>query len=207
MNSGQAAGVNAALECILTESDPIPAMITPRLVPRRDPANAVVPIASSDELIETVTSFVERLDDVMEIERILDGMAVRFSLERPADFDKRVAPLRKRIEARSESGSDTVLDRAAEVGVAQAIRHWLEMPPIHSEFGKWRDMFGPILPGRTEQLIWESNENNLRCAIAGIAHAARWLVGSRRIREPTKDSRPGKVYIVNRSDLCKPFCA
>ena len=132
----EAAGVPAALKAIADETDPWPAAIDPRDVPRRDRAQAVAPIASLDELIDVVAAFVERVDDAMEVERILDGIH-RFHSQRPDDFEKRTAALRKRIEARSERYSGSVLDVARYVGLAQLIRAWLELPAVPEESTSW----------------------------------------------------------------------
>ena len=146
-----AAGVDAMLQVVAAEHEPLPAAIDPRLVPRRDPALAVAPIASLEELIDTVAAFIERVEDAMQVERILDGIC-RFHSQRPVDFEKRVAPLRKRVEARSERYSGSVLDVTRELGIPQVIRQWLELPELPAERGSWWNSWARFLRDRTDQI-------------------------------------------------------
>lgn len=209
-----AAGVDAVLACIAAHGEPTPAPIEPRVVPRRGAAAAVVPLASLDELIEAVTAFVERCEDVMEIERILDGIS-RFHLDRPADFDKRVAPLKKRIEARSEPYSDTVLDRAADIGVSQVIRHWLAMPAINRVFGEWWHMPGVFFRLRTQHLIWRMDElkqkhnhgdtNERPVPLLALPTQADGWLDPLVLVERLKIQEKANVYIVDSIDLAQAF--
>ena len=148
-----ATGITAARQAIVDEADPFPVPIDPRMVPRRDPAQTVQPIKSLDELIDSISAFIERVDDVMEAERILDGI-FRFRLEKPADFEHRVAPLKKRIEAKSEPYSGSVLDVAADAGLSQVIRCWLHLPEIHREWGGWLHSSTRFLRMRTQELLF-----------------------------------------------------
>lgn len=129
----------------------MPVVIDPKQVPRREPTHTVTPIASLDELIDTVAKVIERVDDVMDIERILDGIA-RFHSERPKDFDKRVAALRKRVQGHEEWHFDTVLAGAARVGVSQLVCQWLDLPPIERHDGGWRDFSGAFLRKRVQEV-------------------------------------------------------
>ena len=153
-----AAGVAAALQAIAAKTDPWPSPIDPRHVPRRDPAQAVAPVASLDELIDVVAAFVERADDAMEVERILDGIH-RFHAHKPDDWEKRTAALRKRIEAKSERFSGSVLDVARYVGVAQLIRAWLELPELPEESTSWWFQWTRFFSDRCDQVRYRVEAN------------------------------------------------
>jgi hypothetical protein len=197
-----AAGVDAALACVAAQTEPIPTAIEPRCVPRRGSATAVVPLASLDELIEAVTAFVERVEDVMEIERILDGIS-RFYLERPADFDQRVAPLRKRIEAVSERHGGTVLDRAANLGIAQVIRQWLGMPPFHREFGDWWHLAGVFFRERTRCLVWRMREDKEAIPLLALPTQSDGWLDPVALAERLKIQEKAGVYVPDGIDLAQ----
>jgi hypothetical protein len=197
-----AAGVDAALACIAAETAPVPTPIEPRRVPRRGSASAVVPLASVDELIEAVTVFVERADDLMEIERILDGIS-RYYLDRPTDFDERVAPLRKRIEARSNPHSGTILDRAADLGIAQVIRHWLGMPPIQREFGEWWHLPGVFFRLRTREMIWRMDQKEAAVPLLALPTQADGWLDPTALVDRLAIQEKAEVHVVDGMDLAQ----
>ncbi len=149
-----AGGIDAALASIAAQSEPLPTPIDPRHVPRRGSAEPVVPLASLDELIEAVTVFVEKVEDAIEIERILDGIN-HFYSDRPVDFDKRTAPLRKRIDERSEPLSGTVIDRLVGTGVPQLIRKWLGMPAVEQQHTPWQNESGSFFRLRLQSMDFQ----------------------------------------------------
>jgi hypothetical protein len=63
-----------------------------------DPSRALVPIATLDELIDRFAHVLEEPGDPDEVDLVLDGVA-RLSAERPADFDLRTGPLKKRARS------------------------------------------------------------------------------------------------------------
>lgn len=65
-----------------------------RSVSRLDPALAIQPIATFDELLDRAAFMLANSAAVEEAERVLDGL-LRLGASRPADFDQRVAPLLK----------------------------------------------------------------------------------------------------------------
>jgi hypothetical protein len=197
-----AAGVEAALACVAAQSEPVPTPIEPRRVPRRGSATPVVPLASLDELIEAVTAFIEKVDDIMEVERILDGIS-RFFLDRPADFDQRVAPLRRRIEALSEPHSMTLLDRAADLGVAQVIRHWLGMPPIQREHGEWWHMPGVFFRLRTRHLIWRLQEDKNALPLLALPTQSDGWLDPAALAERLATQEKAGVHVVDDMDLAQ----
>lgn len=194
-----AAGVSAARQAIADETDPFPVPIDPRCVPRRDPSQLVQPIASLDELIDAVSAFVERVDDAMEVERILDGI-FRFRAEKPSDFDKRVAPLKKRIEAKSEPYSGSVLDVAADAGISQVIRCWLQLPEIHRAWGDWYDSATQWLRIRTRELLYcfdsdRRSPDRVPSSLPSLSlptHRDGWL-------DPVELVRRIKVYVASKN--------
>lgn len=143
-----AAQVDAAINALKQSDEPSIVAIHKRTAPRRDPNSLVVPIGSLDELIEVTSANIEKIDDVMELEKILDGVS-RFYQEQPSDFAKRTAPLRKRILKLSEQFSWTVVDIAANIGLTQLLMNWLQMPPLErTEFLHWPTMRGWFLRER-----------------------------------------------------------
>ena len=78
-----------------------------------DEADAITPIASVDELIDTVFHAIEVVDSPDELERIIDAIS-RLADQRPADFDQRVAPLLHRLN-KGQVGSNGL---GAEIGRA-----------------------------------------------------------------------------------------
>jgi hypothetical protein len=121
--------LEAAIAARSASSPPIVLPIAKHVIPRRDPESRVNPIGDLDELISAVATFVEKVDDVMELERILDGIS-RLHREKPSDFDKRVDALRKQVIKRSETYSDSTLDVGADIELRTLITSWLDMEPI-----------------------------------------------------------------------------
>ena len=152
-------GVDAAVEAMSQGLEPMPPPIDSKLARRRDPAQAVTPLASVDELIDAVAAFVEGCDDAIEVERILDGIS-RFRRDKPDGFEQRVAPLKKRIEATSNEFTDTILATAVDTGVPQLIRAWLGMPPISRERGEWYDMPLRFFRNRTREISYRLIPNH-----------------------------------------------
>ncbi len=121
--------LEAAIAARSANSPPVVLPIAKHAIPRRDPDSRVNPIADLDELISAVATFVEKVDDVMELERILDGIS-RLHREKPSDFDKRVDALRKQVLKRSETYNDSTLDVGANIELRTLITTWLDMEPI-----------------------------------------------------------------------------
>ena len=147
-NLQQATGLAVALETI-GEGAPVVPLIDPASVPRNEPALEVKPIESVEELVDSVAAVIERADDPMEIERILDGIS-RFHRQKPNG----VLPLKKRIEKLSEPYSQSVLDLGARVGFSQLLRRWLEMPPVHDDRDDWYEMAGLTFRLRARDVEW-----------------------------------------------------
>ncbi len=90
------AGVDEALAAALQGTAlPDPLALPFHAVPQLDPTQAVVPITELEELISVLTRVLEGFGPPLELERSLDGLS-RLCEARPADFDQRTAPLRKR---------------------------------------------------------------------------------------------------------------
>jgi len=93
---------------------------------RLDPADAIPPIATLDELILAASAMMESPDRPMEIERVVDGLS-RLGTEHPADFERRVGPLRKRTLKRRDDKQGSYprhpkLDRA----LAMLLLTWMD---------------------------------------------------------------------------------
>ncbi len=93
--------------------------------------NRIQPITDLDDLIDTILRCLEYVDTPDHIERIIDGIS-RLADQRPPDFERRIAPLRKRIEDDRWTGNglSTVLQRLIEYpsdAVAQLVQVWAGM--------------------------------------------------------------------------------
>lgn len=90
------AGVDAVLQAAVQGELRASALCLPVLgVPRLADQEEVQPICDLDELIDSFTALLEAQEPPEEIERLLDGLS-RLCAERPADFERRTGPLRKR---------------------------------------------------------------------------------------------------------------
>ena len=94
-----------------------------------DEANRIAPITDLDTLIATILRALEYVDTPDDIERIIDGIS-RLADQRPGDFERRIAPLRRRVETAQWRGNNlTSLQRTAMEypcdAVAQLVNVWL----------------------------------------------------------------------------------
>jgi hypothetical protein len=168
-------GVDGACQAMTDRTDPPIVVLDPKLVPRLDPAQRVVPIESLQELIDVVARVIERVDDVMDLERILDGIS-RFHATQPADFEQRVGALRKRLEKLSAENTWSVPDVAAGLGLAQLLRAWLGMPPIQREWGHWYNMQGWFFRERTQPLRWRVEGKKAQLPLLALpTHRGGWI--------------------------------
>lgn len=100
----------------------------PCAVPSRiDPSRAIKPIENLDDLIHVAAAILEDAADPKEIERLLDGLS-RLCHERPDDFEKRTAPLRKRAHKKREKSANTL-----ERELAGFLISWLDEEDKFSE--------------------------------------------------------------------------
>jgi tetratricopeptide (TPR) repeat protein len=100
----QLAGVDAALQAVQQGTLDLPALDLRDLrIPRLDPAAALTPVGHLDELIELFSTVLENEEPPEDVERVLDGVS-RLCAERPPDWEKRIAPLRKRAATLSRRG-------------------------------------------------------------------------------------------------------
>ena len=200
------AGVDEALKAITDGSDPNPAVIDPRYVPHRDPNKLVTPIESLEELIDTVSAVVERVDDVIDIERILDGIC-RFHIEKPDDFEKRVAALKKRLLETTEAYSDTVAYRGAETGFTQVLFRWLDLPPLHHKFGRWYDLADEFSRMRMSEIAERMDRRPYGREDPGLpllslpTHAEGWLDPVALVNRIKRYEEEGGAYRADDTDL------
>ena len=170
-----ATAADATIAGLSSESPPAVVSIRPGDVPRRDSDQTVQPIESVEELIDTVATVIEGVEDAMEIERIVDGMS-RFRKDRPDDFEKRVAPLRKRIQKLNEPYAQNVITAGAEIGFSQLLVTWLEMEPIRRECDDWGDLSGLFFRSRCGEIFDDRRpKRQAACRLALPTHAAGWI--------------------------------
>ncbi|HVA45330.1 MAG TPA: DUF6493 family protein [Pirellulales bacterium] len=173
---GRQTATEQAVRWVRDGSEPQVFPIDPRHVPRRVPSMRVAPLDSIDELIDSVGALCEGVDDAMEIERILDGIA-RFHHQPPSDFDKRVDALRKRVGKESKPWAFTFLDQLTNVGLTQVIRRWLRMPPVLRELFKWREANESLYRDRLRELCWylDKDDEGPRGLLAMPTHRGGWI--------------------------------
>lgn len=150
--------LEAAITARSASAPPVVLPIAKHVILRRDQESRVNPIGDLDELISAVATFVEKVDDVIELERILDGIS-RLHREKPSDFDKRVDALRKQVIKRSATYSSSTLDVGAEIGLLTLITTWLDMEPVPNPRRiHWYTMRQWFLRERVYELIKRLNE-------------------------------------------------
>ena len=152
------AGVNEAIAAIGSGNIPAPLAFDLMAVPVLTGVRRIAPIGSLEELIDAVAHAVESIDSADEVERILDGLS-RLGHERPADFERRTAPLVKRIR---------------ESGLAESTRGFTTLGPardtVYQLLLLW--ITGELHPPRLERYAAPATEQfyegRLRELIAGI---------------------------------------
>ncbi len=144
--------LDEALAALNSNSQPIVHPLDKHVAPRRDPSSQIKPVESLDELITLVSSVIEGISDIMDLERVLDGIC-RFQNERPDDFDKRVGALRQRIANRAENHNQEVLYYSIDISFPQLLMAWLELPPlVRTQTVHWYDMRGWFLRERISSI-------------------------------------------------------
>jgi hypothetical protein len=107
------AGVDAALSN--GGNDIARAKFTGMEIPRLDPAKAIAPIATCEELVDEALVAIEHSHDLDRVERVLAG-ALRFSADRPANAEEIFAPLARSLQrywSRNEEERDWSTPRGA----------------------------------------------------------------------------------------------
>jgi hypothetical protein len=118
-----------------------------------DEADRIAPITDLDTLIAALLRALEYVDTPDDIERIIDGIS-RLADQRPADFERRIAPLRQRIEADNWKGNGlTALQRTRieypSDAVALLVRVWIGMvQPGAITTDNERAAYHPFLPAK-----------------------------------------------------------
>ena len=139
------------------------------------------PIASVDELIDTVARALETVEDWMCIERILDGIS-RLHHERPADFEKRTAPILKRLtqDMRGSFGSglNTAHDAPAEISLL--VVHWIASVPATEKVRPWQydfsqDSASAVIRARVLEVIDRIGTGRAHLLLAMPTHAFGWI--------------------------------
>jgi Family of unknown function (DUF6493) len=92
----EAAGIDVLLNLMEGTGELSAVSFDPMAVPRLYREHKLEPIQTLDELIERLTVAMEKLDDAIEFELLIDGLS-RLCDQRPDDFQARLAPLQHRI--------------------------------------------------------------------------------------------------------------
>ncbi len=90
-----ACGIDAGLQVLDQGGELVAVSVDPLKMIHLLPEHELTPIGSLDELIEELSSAIERPCDADQFERLLDGLS-RLCDQRPPDFASRTAPLRSR---------------------------------------------------------------------------------------------------------------
>lgn len=171
--------LDEAVRALDSNSTPTVLPLATHVVPRRNPSCVVKPVESLDELIELVSSVIERIDDIMDLERLLDGIC-RFHSERPVDFDQRVGALRQRLANRADNENQTVLYYSINIGFPQLLLAWLNLPPlVQTHPIHWYNMRGWFLRERIsfirDSVIGSQRFNHPMPMLAMPTHQGGWI--------------------------------
>ena len=90
------AGIDSVLDCLETDSYPMPLSYSISDVPVLSSFEEILPIETYEELIDEIAKTLEEVVDPMDAERVLDGL-VRLG-RIPEEFSERVQPIAKRIQ-------------------------------------------------------------------------------------------------------------
>jgi hypothetical protein len=90
-----ARGVAPSVEAAGANREPLP--VAGQASPL-DPARALTPLATVDDVIDRLAHVIEDASDPNEVELVLEGVA-RLGGAQPPDFERRIGPLRKRARA------------------------------------------------------------------------------------------------------------
>jgi len=160
-----------------------------------DEADAITPIASVDELIDTVFHAIEVVDSPDELERIIDAIS-RLADQRPADFDQRVAPLLHRLN-KGQVGSNGL--GAGRIGLGLAVLDlvatWASgtlyrTPEQFSEYSTRQDAFVPMA-AHVREISTRVVAREAKPLLAAPTHRGGWIdpvVWVRRIAKMERNS-------------------
>lgn len=176
----QRAGVDEALAAIRRGGMPGPFVLDLMDARVLTGVAAVVPIQTVGELVDAVAHAVETIDSPDEVERILDGIS-RLCDQRPADFERRTAPLVKRIE---QSHIDRGTRGLATEGLApeslyQLLMVWLrgEMPPPrHRQHGQ--TAIDRFFKERIQAMIRRIQQRQAAPLWAAPTHMGGWIAAA-----------------------------
>jgi hypothetical protein len=117
------AGVPEALAALRLERSDLPALIFDGTeIARLDPARRLQPIDDLDTLIERCSRLIENPEPFEDLDRCVDAIS-RLCDQRPADFEKRTAPLAARVERRISGPESFMIHAVHPFGVI--ISSWL----------------------------------------------------------------------------------
>jgi hypothetical protein len=120
---GCLAGVHQALAVVRGERSDCPALTFDGAeIPRLDPRRRLEPIDDLDSLVELCSQLIESAKSIDDIDRCVEAIS-RLCDQRPADFDKRTAPLAARIRKLLEAPSGMSMFSMQYFGAI--VRSWL----------------------------------------------------------------------------------
>jgi hypothetical protein len=159
-----------------------------------DPERALVPIESLDELILAYAHVLEEDGDPMEIERVLDALT-RLGNERPADFEQKVGPLKKR----AKKLADRYWDRPLVHCLACLALSWIEK----SKFSELADFesarrgenasFGTLFMARAQEIADELRAGKTFALLSTPSHRGGFLDPKVLAARKKARKQPGKI--------------
>ena len=104
-------------------------------LPRLSGQEPIVPVRDLDELVELASQVIEDAVGPDDVERVLDGLA-RLCDARPDDFDRRTAPLMKRIKQRMKRDFTPFSAEGPASDLCGVVHAWVTGEVAHSSRAK-----------------------------------------------------------------------
>lgn len=180
------AGVDAALDAWRRGTLDLPPLELRDLrIPRLEPQR-LAPVGDLDSLIALFAEVLENDGPADDAERVLDGIA-RLCAERPAEFDRRTAPLRKRAAALLARARGTLRDDLCRLALS-----WLEGKPPEAAAHDDGQLLH-FLSRRILVLCVRAAARNAGPLLAAPTHSGGWIEPAAlvaRVRERQRLPRP-----------------
>jgi hypothetical protein len=174
----QLAGVETLVAAIETDSFPPPPEFDLYDVPVLTGADSITPIETLDELLDTVAHAVEIVDSIDEVERILDGIS-RLCDQKPEDFERRTAPLVKRIFDGPASGSShgLIAGWSSLPSLLLLLMAWLRPQPTMKRNRMQSKLTGPmtVMEARLKELVDRVLYQQPAPLLAAPTHTHGWI--------------------------------
>lgn len=177
------AGLDALLAAAKAGHGEIAALdFGPLEVPRLDPAAKIDPLDDLDSWIDACAHYLENRDLIDEGERVLDGIS-RLCGEVPADFERRIGPLAKRVEKLYRRACLPFVGYGLWHDVIGTVRAWLSgqvVKPVRKKNQRGYPYWAAS--DREEELHYADVNDPASLALSGRSLAVAAWVAQRRPR-------------------------